>query len=71
VNYYIKGLFIKSVWQVYTLPSIIGLDGVIYAQVIADLLTTVLAALVAANLQKQIKVLVNYEMTERRKVIEN
>ncbi|MGD8400377.1 MAG: hypothetical protein PVH64_05495 [Bacillota bacterium] len=53
------------------MPSIIGLDGVIYAQVIADLLTTVLAALVAANLQKQIKVLVNYEMTERRKVIEN
>jgi putative MATE family efflux protein len=47
-----QGIFFIPV--IFILPSIIGIDGVIYAQLIADLLTTLLTAILAVSLKKEI-----------------
>ena len=46
------------------LPSIMGIDGVIYTQVIADLLTTVLTAILAVSLKKEINSLTGKNMEQ-------
>ncbi len=47
-----QGIFFIPV--ILILPSIIGIDGVIYTQLIADLLTTILTAILAVSLKKEI-----------------
>ena len=47
-----QGIFFIPV--MFVLPSIIGIDGVIYTQVIADILTTLLTAILAVSLKKEI-----------------
>jgi len=47
-----QGIFFIPV--IFVLPSIIGIDGVIYTQVIADILTTLLTAILAVSLKKEI-----------------
>ena len=55
-----QGIFFIPV--IFVLPSIIGIDGVIYTQVIADLLTTLLTAILAVSLKKEINGLTGKNM---------
>lgn len=50
-----QGIFFIPV--IFILPSIIGINGVIYTQVIADLLTTLLTVILAISLNKEIDAL--------------
>lgn len=47
-----QGIFFIPV--IFILPSIIGIDGVIYTQMIADILTTLMTAILAVSLKKEI-----------------
>lgn len=55
-----QGIFFIPV--IFILPSIMGIDGVIYTQLIADLLTTLLTAILAASLKKEINTLTPKKM---------
>lgn len=48
-----QGIFFIPV--ILILPHVIGLNGVIYSQAIADLLTVILTAVLAVKLKKELK----------------
>lgn len=47
-----QGIFFIPV--IFVLPSLMGIDGVIYTQVVADIFTTLLTALLAVRIKKEI-----------------
>lgn len=57
-----QGVFFIPV--IFVLPSIMGIDGVIYSQMIGDILTTALTAILAVNLRKEINGLIENNMEQ-------
>ncbi|SDE13591.1 MATE family efflux transporter [Sporomusa acidovorans] len=57
-----QGIFFIPV--IFVLPPIIGIDGVIYTQLIADILTTLLTAILAVILKKEINGLTENNMEQ-------
>lgn len=62
-----QGIFFIPV--IFILPSIIGIDGVIYTQLIADLLTTLLTAILAVSLKKEINGLTEKSMEQSAELL--
>ena len=62
-----QGIFFIPV--MFVLPSIIGIDGVIYTQVIADILTTLLTAILAVSLKKEINGLTEKSMVQSAELL--
>ena len=62
-----QGIFFIPV--IFVLPSIIGIDGVIYTQVIADILTTLLTAILAVSLKKEINGLTEKSMAQSAELL--
>lgn len=62
-----QGIFFIPV--IFVLPPIIGIDGVIYTQLIADILTTLLTAILAVSLKKEINGLTEKSMEQSAELL--